>query len=303
MTWLRRLSTAAAVGMFFLLASGVLVTTTGSAAGCGNAWPFCDGDWNTLATWIEVNHRAVTGVLGLLILAVSVLAWRQLGHRRDVRRLVGASLGFLLLQSWLGAAAVMWGSSPPVLATHFGVSLGAFGAVLLLAVRVRQLATGRSYRGGPVPARFRSLLWVSLAWTVGVVYVGAYLRHTHTGLACLGWPLCNGVPVPPLGTAAFVGFVHRLLAGVLILLVAYAGHLTRPYRQDRPDLFRGSLAALALLLLQTLSGWLVVGTLSSIAANVIHSSLVTLFTGVLLYLAMETAPEASTLEERRSVAV
>ncbi|HEY8531083.1 MAG TPA: hypothetical protein VIL08_02435, partial [Limnochorda sp.] len=88
MTLLQRLAAFSALGMFLLLISGALVTTTGSEDGCGTAWPNCDGDWSTLATWIEVNHRVITGVLGLAILTLSVLAWRQLGGRREIRRLI-----------------------------------------------------------------------------------------------------------------------------------------------------------------------------------------------------------------------
>lgn len=303
MTLLQRLAAIATVGMFFLLVSGALVTTTGSEDGCGAAWPFCDGDWSTLATWIEVNHRVITGILGVLILAVSILAWRQWGHRREIRRLVIAALALLIVQSWLGAVAVMWGSSELVMAGHFGVSLASFGSVLLLAVRIRQLETGQSHRGGSVPPRFRSLLWATLLLLVAVVYVGAYVRHTEIGLACLGWPLCNNVLIPEWGTPAFTNFVHRVLAGALALLTAVTGHLTRPYRAERPDLFWGSVAAVVLVILQALSGWLVVETLGSVAANVLHSGLVTLYTGVLLFLALQTTPEKASARESPAAAV
>lgn len=301
MTLLQRLSILATAGMFFLLVSGALVTTTGSEDGCGNAWPFCDGDWSTLATWIEVNHRVITGVLGLLIVAVSVLAWKRLGHRREVRLLVVVAVGLLLLQSWLGAVAVMWGSSDAVMAAHFGVSLASFGTVLLLAVRIRQLETGLALRQGPVPSRFRLLLGITLLLHLAVVYLGAYLRHTETGLACMGWPLCNGLFLPPWGTPAFTAFAHRVLAGLLLVVTAVTGHQTRAYRQVRPDLYRGAVAAVGLVTLQALSGWLVVGTLGSVAANVAHSSLVTLYTGVLLYLLWQATPEETGARERQVV--
>lgn len=303
MTLLQRLAALATLGMFFLLVSGALVTTTGSEDGCGAAWPFCDGDWSTLATWIEVNHRVITGALGLLILALSVLAWRQFGQRREIRRLIILAVALLVIQSWLGAVAVMWGSSEAVMAGHFGVSLASFGSVLLLAVRIRQLETGRSHRNGPVPPRFRALLWATLFLLVVVVYVGAYLRHTEIGLACLGWPLCNNVLIPAWGTPAFTNFVHRALAGALVLLTAVTGHLTRPYREQRPDLFWGSAAAVMLVVLQALSGWLVVDTLGSVAANVLHSSLVTLYTGVLLYLILQATPERASAREPQGVTI
>ena len=303
MTLLQRLAAFSVLGMFFLLISGALVTTTGSEDGCGTAWPNCDGDWSTLATWIEVNHRVITGVLGLSILALSVLAWRQFGGRREIRRLIILALVLLVLQSWLGAVAVMWGSSEAVMAGHFGVSLASFGSVFLLAVRIRQLETGRTYRNGPVPPRFRGLLWANLVLLAAVVYVGAYLRHAEIGLACPGWPLCNNALIPAWGTPEFTNMVHRALAGALLLLTAVTGHLTRPYRHQRPDLFWGSVAAVALVVLQALSGWLVVDTLGSVAANVLHSSWVTLYTGALLFLMWQAVPEKMSAREPQAAAV
>lgn len=290
-----RLSRLTSLGMFLLLVSGVLVTATGSAAGCGNAWPFCDGDWSTLATWLEANHRIVTGVLGLMVAALSVMAWRTHRDHRDVRWLVGSSVLLLLAQSWLGAAAVIWGSSPPVLATHFGVSLADFGAVFLLTVRIDHLTGRRPHRRGPVRPAFHRVVWGALMLTALIVYVGAYLRHTRTGLACFGWPLCGQTPVPAPGTPAFAGLLHRILSGLLFVVVATGAHLGRTMRHERPDLYGGSVAALVLLAAQVLSGALVVFTGSSIAANVIHSAILIVFAASLLYVAMQITPEPGPL--------
>jgi len=57
-----------------------------------------------------------------------------------------------------------------------------------------------------------------------------------------------------------------------------------------------------LVVLQALSGWLVVGTLGSVAANVLHSSFVTLYTGALLYLLWQTAPEPAASAREAEVA-
>lgn len=297
MAGLKRLSVVTTVGMFLLLLSGSLVTNTGSAEGCGNAWPFCDGDWASIATLIEANHRLITGVLGLLILALSVLAWRAFPQRREIRRLVGASVFFLLLQSFLGAAAVMWGSPPAIMATHFGISLAAFGAVLLLAVRIFEIdgtpGGDPERRPYPVdPALHRQVL-AALFLTLVVVYVGAYVRHTGAGLACQGWPLCNGSLFPGLSGPVGVSFLHRLLAGFLLVYVAGVGHQGRAYRATRPDVYRACLGAVVLLGLQALTGVLIVATNASIAANMLHAAFLILYAGDLLYLGMKTAGGAA----------
>lgn len=299
MAGLIRLGIASTVGMYFVLLSGSLVTNTGSADGCGQAWPFCDGDWTTLATFIEVNHRLITGVLGIMILVLSVGAWRAFGNRRDIRWLVIASLFFLVLQSFLGAAAVMWGSSPAVMASHFGVSLASFGSVFLLTIRVRALADRASgvqrhdddlVEPSPQIERFRRLVYVAIVLTLAVVYGGALLRHTNSGLACIDWPLCNGQVFPGFSGPVGLVFMHRLSVVALTVFVAYMGHQTRAFRISRPDLYRGSLWAVITLVIQSLTGWLIVTTRAAVAANMMHAAVLIIYFGILLYLAIQTTP-------------
>lgn len=296
---MRTLGLVSTVGMFFVILTGSLVTNTGSADGCGTRWPFCDGDWTTMATFIEANHRVVTGILGIIILALSIAAWQAYSHRWEIRVYTAASLFFLLLQSFLGAAAVMWGSPPAVMATHFGVSLASFGSVLLLSVRLMEL-TAADREGGADPAgppaqaeemlKMRRLVYWAMAFSVVVVYLGAYARHTSSGLACSGWPLCNGQLFPGFQGAVGIVFMHRLSALLLTLFVAYVGHQTRAFRRTVPALFRGGVWTVLLLVAQSLSGWLVIATFASVAANVIHSAILTLYSAALFYMALKATP-------------
>src|SRR6185503_18503534 len=127
----RWLSVAATLGMLLVLVMGAAVTNTGSAEGCGRSWPLCNGQFVpefTVATAIEYSHRAVSGIEGLLVVALSVVMLARWRREREIQVLVPLMLGSLLLQAGLGAAAVMMPQSPAVLASHFGVSLIAFAA-------------------------------------------------------------------------------------------------------------------------------------------------------------------------------
>src|SRR3954447_22925958 len=136
---LRWLAVLASLGMWLVLVMGAAVTNTGSAQGCGRSWPLCNGQFVpefTVETAIEYSHRAVTGIEGLLIVALSVamlVLWR---HEREVQVLVPLMLGALVLQAGLGAAAVMLPQSAAVLASHFGISLVAFASTFLSTVVV-----------------------------------------------------------------------------------------------------------------------------------------------------------------------
>src|SRR5919201_6709832 len=187
---MRALAGVATAGMFLVLVMGATVTNTGSAQGCGQSWPLCNGRLVpefTVATAIEYSHRAVTGVEGVLVIALATgvarSAVRVPRASPEALVLVALMVGFLLLQAGLGAWAVLAPQSPFVLASHFGISLIAFASVFLTAVWVFQ-----PHRVIDVPHGYRWLVIGVTAYVLGVVYLGAYVRHTGVSLACQDWP-------------------------------------------------------------------------------------------------------------------
>ena len=70
----------------------------------------------------------------------------------------------------------------------------------------------------PAAARFA---WGVLAYTVGVILWGAYVRATGSGAGCGDhWPLCNGDVLPRAASAAtLIEYSHRLTSGVALLAV------------------------------------------------------------------------------------
>jgi heme A synthase len=67
--------------------------------------------------------------------------------------------------------------------------------------------------------------WFVLAYNLGVIGWGAYVRATGSGAGCGNhWPLCNGVAVPRSPAAAtLIEYSHRLTSG--LALVAIVGLL------------------------------------------------------------------------------
>lgn len=290
---LRLVALIAAVGLYVVVAMGVLVSDSHSQLGCGHDWPLCNGRFlpgPALKTLVEFSHRSVAALVGLFVVAAAVWAWRRYGDHAEVRWLSILAVGFVVVEGLLGAAAVLWNEQPAILALHFGFSLTSMGAMLLLAVVVGQLASGgRARAPAPLDAGVLWLAWGALAYVYGLVYLGAYVSFRQAGLGCLGWPLCNGAIIPNLHGATLIVFGHRVAAMVFLLLLIWTR--VRVGRcPGRPDLVHGANLALACALLQIASGALLILTRLNTMALFLHGTLVSLLFGAIVYLCFQTLP-------------
>ena len=129
----KMVSVVATLMMTFVQLGGALVTKTGSADGCGSSWPLCHGalipEFFPIDTIIELSHRAVSALSLLMVLWLVITAWKHIGYIKEIKPLSIISVGFLLLQALIGAAAVIWQQNDYVLALHFGISLISFSSV------------------------------------------------------------------------------------------------------------------------------------------------------------------------------
>jgi len=293
---LRWLAALTCGGMLLVLVMGAAVTNTGSAEGCGRSWPLCNGQFVpefTVATAIEYSHRAVTGLETVLVLGLSaamLLLWRR---EREVVVLVVLMLATLFLQAGLGAGAVLFPQSPLMLATHFGVSLVAFASTFLSAAVVFERTGAGSPRAAKAaPPGFRNAALLVTLYVLGVVYLGAYVRHAGVSLACIDWPLCNGQLVPPLDGPTGVVFAHRLAALGAIGLLGWLASRARRAEVGAT----AAVWAFGLCIVQALSGALVVWSSLGLFSTLLHAAVMGLLFAMLAYvlrLALATADDSS----------
>jgi cytochrome c oxidase assembly protein subunit 15 len=268
------LGVAAAVGMLVVLVMGATVTDTGSAQGCGRSWPLCRGQFVpefAVSTFIELSHRVVTGVEGVLIVLLAAAALALYGRERVVQLLTALMVGSLLLQAGMGAAAVMWPQQPVVLALHFGISLIALATATLTALYVGRPKT---MRGLPAVSRGTRLRTVGLlAYLYLLAYTGAYIRHAGAGAACASWPLCGSTGSQADAGALAANFLHRGAAGLAVglavgLVVAY-----RRLEPGRRDLLAGGLLVVLALLGQAAAGAFLVLSGFGLFGELLHAAL------------------------------
>lgn len=286
---LKGLAVVTTVFMFLVVFVGTMVTKTGSGDGCGRSWPLCEGTWlpqSTIESYIEYSHRVVSGIVGILITVLLIWAWRACKGRRDARLLVTASFLFTVIQALLGAAAVLWDQSPLIMALHFGVSLVAFASVLLFTIilyrwesRPVQMAFTKGYRN--------AVLAVTV-YTYVVVYTGAFVIHSNSSGGCGRWfPLCDGKWFPGLTGASGIQFVHRLSAFLLMVAVLALMVVTIRWYKQRRDLYLAGMGSGLLVVLQILSGGLMVWAGLNLFTRLLHATLIMLLFGALSYMCME----------------
>ena len=120
----RILSLATVAGILAVVAVGGVVRLTGSGLGCPD-WPLCHGSLVPSSdphTLIEYSHRMVAAVVGVLVLATSIMVWRY--YRRQRWLLIPATAGIILLvvQVILGGITVMNELSPGLVVAHLAIA-------------------------------------------------------------------------------------------------------------------------------------------------------------------------------------
>ncbi|MDQ0115330.1 COX15/CtaA family protein [Paenibacillus harenae] len=296
----RTLAIATCIGMLLVLLAGALVTNTDSGRGCGDDWPLCNGKFvpsYTLESLIEYSHRLVTGFEGILVLATYMATLRM--HRKDKQSqdfkeplfYAGGALLFTIVQALMGAAAVKWPQSPPVMAIHFGISLIAFAATLLLVVWTYRVKRGQT-AVVKVPAVIFPVALATAVYCYVVVYLGAFIRHTEAAGGCLGWPLCNGELVPEIEGATGAVFIHRAAALVLGLAIAGLYMFIRKVSKPEAGLTKAAGWSLTLVITQIFSGALLTATVSNedwfIFTSLLHNLIITGLFGLLLDLVIRS---------------
>ena len=265
------------------------------------SWPLCHGEFipeYAFETMVEYSHRLVTGVEGLLILGLAVTAFPLRRRYPELKALLPLMIGTLLLQSGMGAWAVM---APQTPADH-GDPLRHLARLLRLRLPHHARALGddghRRAAARAVPAGYRALAWATLLWTVVVAYVGAYMRHSGAELACYTWPLCNGSLVPDLASPGVaVAWGHRLVALIALALVIWLALWSRRFASLRPDLYRTGLWALVFVLAQAAGGAFVTLSRLSLASTLSHAALMALLFAALADGARRTMAQRRVIDE------
>lgn len=198
---------------------GAWVRLSDAGLGCPD-WPGCYGHLlgvpehaaDSAKAWKEMTHRYAAASLGLIVLGICQLAWR---NRPRISPLLPTALsGIVLFQALLGMWTVTLLLKPVVVSAHLLGGMTTLAVLVWLNLRQSSLPArpmvGRGLRAGGL---------LALALVVLQIALGGWVSSNYAALACPDFPTCQGRWLPAMDFAhAFT--VHRELgqtaAGALL---------------------------------------------------------------------------------------
>ncbi len=225
----RRLIAVTTVLTLCLVMLGAYVRLSDAGLGCPD-WPGCYGhltptrasDFIARAVevqggehgpvsmgkaWREMVHRYFASGLGLLIIAIAVIGWRQRARLGQSPWLATALVGVVVLQGLFGKWTVTLLLKPAIVTGHL------LGGLLTLAMLVwlweRQHA-GHARVDAAAARRLRAASLLGFALLAGQIFLGGWTSTNYAALACPDLPTCQGQWLPETNFADAFHLVREL---------------------------------------------------------------------------------------------
>jgi cytochrome c oxidase assembly protein subunit 15 len=143
---MRKILWASLIYTLLVIVWGAWVRISHSGDGCGATWPLCQDQLIPIAaqskTWVEYTHRAMSGIYGIMILVLTLMAHRRTDSSPELKRMMKLTFFFMITEALLGAKLVTQGlvgtNDTPfrafVMSLHFTNSLLLTGSLALSAL-------------------------------------------------------------------------------------------------------------------------------------------------------------------------
>jgi cytochrome c oxidase assembly protein subunit 15 len=203
-----RLSAATSVLALCVILLGAFVRLSDAGLGCPD-WPGCYGHLvaptsehavaaanqahparpvHSGKAWKEMVHRYLAGSLGLAILALALIAWRNRRHQLPVV-LPTVLVGLVGFQALLGMWTVTLLVNPAIVTAHLAGGMATLALLWWLTLRQGRLWAAPLGRG---PRSLRPWAILGVFLVVGQILLGGWTSSNYAALACTGFPTCHG---------------------------------------------------------------------------------------------------------------
>ncbi|MEW5870326.1 MAG: heme o synthase [Chloroflexota bacterium] len=129
-----RLSLLTTLAVFLLLVSGAIVAGSQASSTC-QAWPLCDTFPSNSAAWINLSHRGLVALAGILLFTLLVQAWRTQRTQTPVITATTAAAVLFLAQALLGARMVQ-GFPGYLLVLHTATAVAVWAVLVVQFITV-----------------------------------------------------------------------------------------------------------------------------------------------------------------------
>ena len=266
MNFYKRLTLFATLLALIVVSFGAYTRLTDSGLGCPD-WPGCYGTLSVPESidqiekaqavypdspievekaWIEMIHRYIAGVLGVMILVIAFMSIKLRDQINYSLKWPFFLLGLVIFQAALGMWTVTLLLKPAVVSSHLLGGMTVLGILTFLMHR-----NYGTHRENFVSNRFeRKIIRFSLVLLFIQIALGGWTSTNYAALACTDYPTCHGSLIPemdfsnaftifrelgvtslgePLSLEALhaIQWVHRVGAIVLLGYLLYVAYILK----------------------------------------------------------------------------
>lgn len=219
--------------------------------------------------WKEMVHRYVAGLLGLLILSIGYLAYRNKKLLKVSILVPYSLLGIVFFQAMLGMLTVTLLLKPIIVSTHL------IGGMATLAI-LTYLSYEHFNENSKLVLKKNIIFYMARFGLILIfmqIFLGGWTSTNYAGLACTDFPTCHGQWIPdmdfknafnifrnlgqtsegaPISLNALqaIQWIHRIGAITVVIYFGYLSYVLMKYKQLRFE---------AILLLTILAAQFIIG--------------------------------------------
>ena len=214
MNFYKRLTLFATLLALIVVSFGAYTRLTDSGLGCPD-WPGCYGTLSVPESidqiekaqavypdspvevekaWIEMIHRYIAGILGVMILVIAFMSIRLRDQINYSLKWPFFLLGLVIFQAALGMWTVTMLLKPAVVSSHLLGGMTVLGILTFLMHR-----NYGTHRENFVSNRFeRKIIRFSLVLLFIQIALGGWTSTNYAALACTDYPTCHGSLIPEM---------------------------------------------------------------------------------------------------------
>jgi len=266
MNFYKRLTFFATLLALIVVSFGAYTRLTDSGLGCPD-WPGCYGTLSVPESidqiekaqavypdspveiekaWIEMIHRYIAGILGIMILVIAFMSIRLREQINYSLKWPFFLLGLVIFQAALGMWTVTLLLKPAVVTSHLLGGMTVLGILTFLMHR-----NYGTHRENFVSNKYeRKIIRFSLVLLFIQIALGGWTSTNYAALACTDYPTCHGSLIPemdfynaftifrelgvtsigvPLSLEALhaIQWVHRIGAIVLLVYLLFVAYILK----------------------------------------------------------------------------